>query len=213
MEKQLQRSAIYFTGMIFLSLGIALNTQTGLGVSPPLSIAFVIADLTNISIGDITLVIYCLFVFGEFILLRRNFHLSNILQIPFSIVFTRLINFYNYYLQLHSDSLLKNFCILLIAIILTGTGAAMMISMRLIPNPGDGLVLAISDTTHHSLGFTKNIFDIANVAIAAIVGFLFHTPFCGIGIGTLLSMFGIGRTVSIFNYFFQDRLHSIIAES
>ena len=48
------------------------------------------------------------------------------------------------------------FLFLLLAIVLTGVGAAMSLNMRLIPNPGDGIVQAIADTIHKSVGFTKN---------------------------------------------------------
>ena len=46
---------------------------------------------------------------------------------------------------------------LLIAIILTGIGAALSLNMRLVPNPGDGIVQAIADCIHKSVGFTKTV--------------------------------------------------------
>ena len=62
------------------------------------------------------------------------------------------------------------FLFLLLAIVLTGVGAAMSLNMRLIPNPGDGIVQAIADTVHKSVGFTKNCFDLFTICITITVG-------------------------------------------
>lgn len=42
----------------------------------------------------------------------------------------------------------------------TGIGAALSLNMRIVPNPGDGIVQAIADCTRKSVGFTKNCVDI-----------------------------------------------------
>ena len=50
--------------------------------------------------------------------------------------------------------------ILALAILLTGIGASISLQMRLIPNPGDGIVQGISDFTGRDIGLVKNLFDI-----------------------------------------------------
>jgi hypothetical protein len=55
-----------------------------------------------------------------------------------------------------AGSYVGRFLFLLLAIVLTGVETAMSLNMRLIPNPGDGIVQAIADTIHKSVGFTKN---------------------------------------------------------
>ena len=59
--------------------------------------------------------------------------------------------------------------VLLISVILVGTGAALSLDMRLIANPGDGLVQAVSDRTGIDLGLSKNIVDITCVTLTCIL--------------------------------------------
>ena len=50
------------------------------------------------------------------------------------------------------DTMALRTAVLLMSVILVGTGAALSLDMRLIANPGDGLVQAISDRTGIELG-------------------------------------------------------------
>ena len=83
---------------------------------------------------------------------------------------------------------------------LTGIGAAMTVDMQLIPNSGDGIVNSIARRCGRELGFTKNIFDCGCVAVSLLVGAFFGDPLLGIGLGTVISMLGVGRVVAAFNH-------------
>ena len=96
----------------------------------------------------------------------------------------------------------KVFTFLLIAIVLTGVGAALSLDMRLIPNPGDGIVQTLSDFSGGSVGLTKNCFDIGNVLLTSAIGLLMAGQLVGIGLGTILSMIGVGRVIAVFNHFY-----------
>ena len=75
----------------------------------------------------------------------------------------------------------------------------MSVDMKLVPNPGDGIVAAIAQRTGRELGFTKNWFDTANVGITLVFGLVMGHPLCGIGLGTVLAMLGVGRVMALFN--------------
>ena len=92
------------------------------------------------------------------------------------------------------------------ALVLTGIGAAMSLNMRLIPNPGDGIVQAIADFVHKGVGITKNCFDICNVLFTCCIGLIFTGHLVGIGIGTICSMIGVGRVIAVFNHFFREKM-------
>lgn len=72
------------------------------------------------------------------------------------------------------------------------------------PNPGDGIVQAISDFIHKSVGFTKNCFDLFNICLTISVGLIFAHHLVGIGIGTVLAVIGVGRAIAAFNHFFKQ---------
>ena len=137
----------------------------------------------------------------------------DLLQIPLSIVFTRFLNVFSALIpNLYSDEdstvggLAVRVIILGIAIVLTGIGAAMSLNMRIVPNPGDGIVQAIADTVHKSVGFTKNCFDLTNITITIVLSFVFAGHLVGVGVGTILAMIGVGRTIAVFNHFTYEKM-------
>ncbi|HIR60542.1 MAG TPA: hypothetical protein IAB37_03095, partial [Candidatus Faecivivens stercoravium] len=127
---------------------------------------------------------------------------KDILQFPLSLVFTRFLNVFSGLIPDFSDGhFALRLAVLILAIICTGIGAALSLNMRIIPNPGDGIVQAIADCINKSVGFTKNCFDLLNICITFTIGMVFTGGLVGIGIGTVLAMLGVGRVIALFNHF------------
>ncbi|MBQ0000731.1 MAG: hypothetical protein KBT01_04230 [Clostridiales bacterium] len=208
MNKQFSiRFIYYFLGMMVLALGITLNTKSLLGASPIISVPYTISLITGLSFGDLTLFWYCVFVAAEFIIKGKNRKISDLLQIPLSIVFTRFLNLFGSLFQLPTDTMVQKLIILFIAIILTGIGAAVTVNMQLIMNPGDGIVHAIAGKIHKDMGTTKNIVDCTSAFCSAVLGLIFkRNLMVGIGLGTLIAMIGVGRTIAVFNHFFKETM-------
>ncbi len=239
MRKQyFYRILFYAGGLLVLALGLTLNTKTGLGVSPIISVAYSTATIFDHNFGNTTLVLYSIFVVIEMILhlIRSRRYskeadgalahagkkdlklilLMDFLQIPLSIVFTRFLNVFsavipNLYSEGESSAgeLAVRVIFLIIAIILTGIGAAMSLNMRIVPNPGDGIVQAIADTVHKSVGFTKNCFDLTNITITIVLSFVSSGHLVGVGVGTILAMIGVGRTIDVFNHFTYKKMKEL----
>ena len=219
----------YLGGLLVLTLGIILNTKAGLGVSPIISVSFSISTILNRNFGNMTLVLYSSFVLVEMILhtreayLKRNSGekknlkltlLKDALQFPLSLGFTRFMNLFSAWIPAYDSPGVGDFygsfagriTTLLIAIILTGIGAAVSLNMRIIPNPGDGIVQAIADTIKREVGFTKNCFDLFNITLTTCVGLLFAGKIIGIGIGTVIAVIGVGRVIAVFNHFLKKKM-------
>ena len=178
-----------------------MNTKAGLGVSPIISVSYSVATIWGHNFGNTTLLLYSVFVLAEMILhsllaYRRKkagvpsvrklstVLLMDAMQFPLSLIFTRFLNVFG------------------AQIVLTGVGAALSLDMRLIPNPGDGIVQTLSDFSGGSVGLTKNCFDIGNVLLTSAIGLLMAGQLVGIGLGTILSMIGVGRVIAVFNHFY-----------
>ena len=82
----------------------------------------------------------------------------------------------------------------------------MSLNMRIIPNPGDGIVQAIADCIGKPVGFTKNCFDLFNICITISVGLIFAHRLIGVGIGTVIAVLGVGRVIALFNHMFMDKM-------
>lgn len=203
------RVSIYAGGLLLLALGITLNSLTGLGASAIVSVPFTISQTTSWNFGNLTLLVYCLFVAAQFFISDKSRGWLILLQIPLSIIFTRFMNLFKDIIPYHSGSFPADLLVLAAAILFTGIGAAMTVTMNLIPNPGDGIVASISIRSQKELGLCKNLFDIGCFCCSLLIGTAFGTPLAGVGLGTLLSMIGVGRVISGFNYLFRKRLLSL----
>lgn len=199
-QQTFARWGFYLLGMVLLALGLTLNTKTGLGASAIVSVPFTVSQATGWDFGNLTLVVYCLFVAAQFVIKGKNRRWTDLLQIPLSIVFTRFLNIFAAAISYQSGNLPVDIALLVVAIIFTGIGAAMTVAMQLIPNPGDGIVGTIAAVTGKELGFCKNCFDVGCVSLSLIIGLCFGDPLLGVGLGALISMVGVGRAIAGFNY-------------
>ena len=237
MKKSLfYRGLYYVAGLLLLALGISLNTRSGLGVSPIISVSYSISSIWNLNFGDMTFILYGIFVLLEMCLHtvrskiyahrggpalahanRINLKLvlvMDVLQLPLSLVFTRFLNLFSdripefrtAYAGSFPGSFAGRTLILLLAVVLTGVGAAMSLNMRIIPNPGDGIVQAIADCTDWQVGFTKNCFDLLNISFTIGVSLLFAGRPVGIGLGTVIAVIGVGRVIAVFNRLTQEKM-------
>lgn len=163
-SKSAARIFFYILGICTLALGLTLSTKTSLGASPIIAVAFSISEITGIQLGDATFLLYGLFILVEIVLHlvpgqrapadKKQAIVIDILQLPFSIFFTRLLNIYASGIPA-PETLPARIGVLVLAIVLIGCGAALTLDMRLVASPGDGIVQAVSDRSGLELGLTK----------------------------------------------------------
>lgn len=199
-----------------VALGIILNTKSGLGVSPIISVSYNVSMILGVNFGNMTFVLYTVFVLIEVLIhiaLKKGQGKEllitlgkDLLQLPLSLVFTRFMNLFSAWIPAPENGFVLQLLVLVAGIICIGIGAAMSLDMRIIPNPGDGIVQAIADCIRRTEGFTKNCFDLFNICISISVGLIFAHRLIGIGVGTVLSVIGVGRVIALFNHLFMVKL-------
>lgn len=200
------RFAVYCIGLLLLALGIVLNSKTGLGVSPIISVPYSISVIFGMNLGNATLLIYMLCVLGQMALRGRSFRSFDLLQIPMSIAFSRVINVFNGMITVNFNDFVLNLFMLAAAIVLTGTGMAISVEMKLVPNAADGLAQAIGERLGKGLGLGKNILDVSCVLITLAIGLVFAGKVTGIGLGTLAAVLGVGRSAALFNLHYKEKM-------
>lgn len=160
----------YLLGMLILALGLILNIEAGLGSSAIMSVAYTVSLGSGLNLGDMTFIIYCIFIAAQMVINGRNRSWLDLLQLPLSLVFTRFMNLFKAMIPYESGFLPTDLLMLLGGIVLTGIGAAMTVDMQLIPNPGDGIVNSIARRCGRELGFCKNCFDLGCVLLSCLIG-------------------------------------------
>ena len=215
LNNKTNRIIVYIVGLFILALGLTLNTKANLGVSPIISVPYSISQITGYNFGDLTFVVYALFVVVQIVIhlnLKKNKKImSDLLQLPLSLIFTRLLNIFSTYIPT-SQNLGMRFIVLAFAIICTGVGAAMSLSMQLVPNPGDGIVQALAERFNKSVGLTKNLFDCFNLCITLCISIFIAHQIVGVGIGTVIAVLGVGRVIALFHHIFECKIEELICE-
>lgn len=213
MNNRTKRLLIYFVGLFILALGLTLNTKANLGVSPIISVPYSISQITGLNFGDLTFIEYALFVFVEIMIhfseKNKKKIVADLLQLPLSLVFTRFLNIFSACIPT-SNKFLVQLLILALAIICTGVGSAMSLSMQFVPNPGDGIVQALAGKFNKSVGLTKNIFDCICVCMTICISLIFAHTILGIGIGTVIAVLGVGRVIALFHHMFESQIIELV---
>lgn len=193
-----KRFFVYLIGIVVLSLGITLNTKTGLGVSPIISVAYCVSEISGVRLGLVTFVWYMLMIALQAIMLRHEFEPFQLLQIGVSFLTSWFIDLF--------DGILPDFTPLPLqlaglaaAIIITSMGIVLTVGMKVVPNPADGLANVLGQKLNRDLGFGKNVFDLSSILISVTVGFVLAGHLVGIGAGTVLTMIFTGRVVALLN--------------
>lgn len=213
LNNKTKRIIVYIVGLFILALGLTLNTKASLGVSPIISVPYSISQITGLNFGDLTFIEYALFVFVEIMIhlgeKNKKKIVADLLQLPLSLVFTRFLNIFSACIPT-SNKFLVQLLILALAIICTGVGAAMSLSMQFVPNPGDGIVQALAGKFNKSVGLTKNVFDCLSVCITLCIGLIFAHTILGIGIGTVIAVLGVGRVIALFHHMFESQIIELV---
>ena len=143
---------------------------------------------------------------------KANLGVSPIISVPYSISQITGLNFGDLTFIEYVVFVVIQIWILAMAIICTGVGAAMSLSMQFVPNPGDGIVQALAGKFNKSVGLTKNMFDCVSVCITLCIGLIFAHTILGIGIGTLIAVLGVGRVIALFHHVFESQIIELVQE-
>ena len=208
MKKPILRWSVYLLGLFSLAFGISLSIKANLGTSPISSVAYCISSIWGLNLGVMNFLVYASFVAAQFILRGKNCRIYDLLQLVVSVVFSwamdKLVGIIPYDSTTHG--LWGNLLLMLVAIVFIGIGVSCSLNMRLVPNPGEGIVQALSEKTGWSQGLTKNVFDIGCACVTTAISLIFGGKLIGVGVGTVAAMLGVGRVVALFNHLVMKKL-------
>ena len=95
----IERCIILLIGLDIMSLGIAFSIKAALGTSPISSVPYVTSRISGLSVGATTIIINLLFILIQILLLRKNYDLFQLFQIPALILFGVMIDFSAYLIK------------------------------------------------------------------------------------------------------------------
>lgn len=192
MEK-LKRYLIFLVGLFVNSLGVSLITKANLGTSPISSIPYVLSLNFPFTLGNFTIFFSIFLIVLQLIILRKNFKLEHILQIPVSIIFGYFIDLTMILFSwVNPEAYIMKIVYLLIGCLILGVGVYMEVLADVVMLPGESFVRAIVLTWKTNFGTTKICFDVSMSVTAAVLSFIFAGRLAGVREGTVIAALLVG---------------------
>lgn len=192
MEKR-KRYLIFLVGLFVNSLGVSLITKANLGTSPISSIPYVLSLNFPFTLGNFTIFFSIFLIALQLIILRKNFKLEHILQIPVSIIFGYFIDLTMILFSwVNPEAYIMKIVYLLIGCLILGVGVYMEVLADVVMLPGESFVRAIVLTWKTNFGTTKICFDVSMSVIAAVLSFVFAGRLAGVREGTVIAALLVG---------------------
>ena len=189
----LKRYLIFLVGLFVNSLGVSLITKANLGTSPISSIPYVLSLNFPFTLGNFTIFFSIFLIVLQLIILRKNFKLEHILQIPVSIIFGYFIDLTMILFSwVNPEAYIMKIVYLLIGCLILGVGVYMEVLADVVMLPGESFVRAIVLTWKTNFGTTKICFDVSMSVIAAVLSFIFAGRLAGVREGTVIAALLVG---------------------
>lgn len=202
MEK-FKRYLIFLVGLFISSLGVSLVTKANLGTSPISSIPYVLSLNFSLTLGNFTIIFSLFLIALQLLILRKDFKLEHLLQIPISILFGYFIDWTMLLLSfVHPDSYLFKVIALLIGCIILGFGVYCKVLADVAMLPGESFVRAVVQTCEREFGSTKIAFDVTMTVMAALLSFVFAKELNGVREGTIIAALLVGFIARLFGRWF-----------
>lgn len=192
------RLPLLVAGMAFAAFGISLIAATALGSTPISTIPLTLTAITGVSFGTTTFIVNVLFVVIQALLLRKNFRIRNLLQLPSVLVFSAFIDFSVHLLSGFAPaSWAAAMSFSMLGTLLLAVGIILQIRSQTVVQPGEGLVLAVSLAFKKPFGDMKVLTDVMHVVTAALIGWTVLGHIVQIREGTLVSAVLVGLFVKL----------------
>lgn len=195
----IKRYIFLLVGLFVNGLGVSFITKAGLGTSPITSIPYTLSLGFTPTVGMFTLVFNIFLVILQVILLRRNFQLQNLLQLPIIALFSFFIDLTMSLLGfMQPETYAMKVVSLIVGCLILGFGVFMEMVANVAMLPGEATVRAVSDVFSTNFGKTKIAFDSSMTIIAAILSFIMFKHLDGVREGTIVAAILVGFIARLF---------------
>lgn len=190
-------------GLFLSALGVALLKKAALGVSPISSAANIVSiAVPELSLGTWLIIWNCVLIWGQFLILRRDFRPVELLQLPLSVLFTDLSMSILDFAE--PGSYIECFALVVLGTVTMALGISLTVIADVIMNSGEALVKAVSDKTGKAFGSVKIAFDACCVALAVALSFILCGEILEVREGTLVAALLTGVFVNLFGRLFTS---------
>ena len=188
------RYLLLLAGLSIMAFGVAFSIKASLGTSPISSVPYVVSLFAPLTVGTATIVMHCVFILLQILILRRNYHPIQLMQLPVAVFFGYLTDFGVWAVRgIHCSTYWQQWIVCLIGILLVAAGVSLEVKAGVVVLAGEGVVLAICKVLPKiKFGYMKAGFDVTLVVIACILSFTFTGHLQGVREGTVAAALLVG---------------------
>lgn len=199
-KEMVKRYVVFILGLFINSLGVSFITKANLGTSPISSIPYVLSLQFPMTIGQFTIIFSLLLIALQIIILRKDFKLIDLLQIPVSVAFGYFIDLTMLMLDwLHPESYMFQIIYLLVGCVILGFGVYLEMLANVIMLPGESFVRSVVKRWQRNFGNTKVCFDASMTICAGLLSVLFFFHLQGVREGTIIAAILVGLIAKFFD--------------
>lgn len=190
----LKRYLLLLAGLSIMAFGVAFSIKASLGTSPISSVPFVVSLFTPLTVGTATITMHCVFILMQILILRKDYHLIQLMQLPVAFFFGYLTDFGVWAVQgIFCNTYWQQWIVCLIGILLVAVGVSFEVKAGVVVLAGEGVVLAVCKVLPKiKFGYMKVGFDVTLVVIACILSFVFTGHLQGVREGTVAAALLVG---------------------
>ena len=193
------RIFIYCFALLLMALGVALSVNSNLGVSPVNSLPYVVSQILNVQMGTCVTVIFCFYILLQWIILRKEFQIIQLLQIAFSTIFGYFVDLAKGLVGTFAlPGYLGQLTMLAASIVLIALGVLLYMDAQLVPMPMEGLASTIAKKLNKPFSTMKMTVDCLAVIIGIVLSFAFLGKLDGIREGTIITAVLVGKLIAVF---------------
>lgn len=190
----LKRYLLLLVGLSIMAFGVAFSIKASLGTSPISSVPYVVSLFTPLTVGTATIAMHCVFILLQILILRRNYHPIQLMQLPVAFFFGYLTDFGVWAVQgITCNTYWQQWIVCMIGILLVGLGVSLEVKAGVVVLAGEGVVLAICKVLPKvKFGYMKVGFDVTLVVIACVLSIVFTGRLQGVREGTVAAALLVG---------------------
>ncbi len=203
MKNILQKYIIIICGFIIVGIGFAFTLKANVGVGAWDALSASLNSLTKIEVGTLGMILNIACVFGQIVILRKDFKWIQILQIPLSVLLGIVINFVLYDILIFPfDSFIGGIIMYIVFTEVCVIGVALIMVLDEVTFALEGFCDALTRIIPFPFHVIRQFADILSFVVIVILTIFTNIPW-SIGIGTIIGMIIFGPSLGMFMKLFQ----------
>lgn len=193
-------------GFIIVGIGFAFTLKANVGVGAWDALSASLYSLSGIEVGTVGMILNIGCVFGQMIILKKDFKLIQLLQIPLSVLLGLVINYVLYEILVFPfDSFIGGIVMYIVSTEVCVIGVALIMVLDEVTFALEGFCDALTKVIPFRFPVVRQFADIVSFGIIVILTLVTQIPW-SIGIGTIIGMVIFGPSLGVFMKLFQKAL-------